>query len=57
MHPVCEIVRNMVAALYTGLNICLNELGVANVRAHPGIGAVLRKLDDMADICVRIRYS
>ena len=27
------------------------------MRAHPGIGAVQRKMDDMADICVHIRYS
>ena len=43
---------------YAGLNICLNKLRVAIVvRAHPGIGAVERKMDDMPDICVRIRYS
>ena len=40
-----------------GLNIRLNELRVAIVLGLPGIGAVQRKTDDMADICVRSRYS
>ena len=34
------------------MKIYLNEPRVAIVRAHPGIAAVQRKMDDMADICV-----
>ena len=40
---------------YAGLNICLNEPRVIIVHALPDIGAEQCKMDDLADICVRIR--
>ena len=57
VYPVRDIVRNMVSSTnHAGLKICFNELRVAIMRDHPGIGAVQHKIDGMA-ICVRIRYS
>ena len=57
VYPLCETVRNIVAALLRRSEKLLNEPRVAIVRAHPGNCAVLCKMDDLAEICVRIRYS
>ena len=47
----------MVTALLRRSEHFLKELRVAVEHAYPGIGAAQREMDDLAEICVSIRYN